>query len=721
MKVHASLRTLFLLLAIATAVQAKKEDDNNVAKDKEPPKVTNPPTIAITSSPTASPITSAPVASSPVSSPVDQPSAVAELTSASFEIKPYYIKFESNSLDPIVVNKEKLKETTEDQIKDYIEALPSDDVARTSFDDVKVIVKLSNERRRLRMLASTQTAEISGRIDFEGDTLPDKARVATILDQALKDSSFPLEVSRQGVTEGNTFVSVASEQEKPETETIGGKGNNGKTIGGIVGAFAVVGVAAFAFMQYKRRRIAKDDESYHAPKVYVEAERNSEGENFEIGLSPTFSVQESAIAGSSSKKKGFSMPMSTKVSSFSVAGNDDDFDAYSFDGSTGLGDNPNLGEQKLGEVLAMSGYTPSPVEVGATPSIAGVKDDASAFTFSKDYSFDSPSYFGGQSMAGQSMMSESIVTNGHSMTISEKKNTPKLTDNNNSDAESSVADGIEIEMEHPSDCDSESIFEGIQKETLSSKKEVPKSQTPTKKLDFETTSSNFKVNICETETDPVVNRTTQNFKAKAQKESKPLVESDNSVFSNLPKFAPMPWTNRQVQKVEEKHKVTITTEQSQPTFVRSQLPIQSATRPPPKKDDDSYSSYFSSDDEEGDVEKLLNEARGDLRKNDVKKQTSTPTSSSMRNTNPGYTSRVAYNRPFNQAMTSQPIQQQMQTSNAISPSNYAAEARRNRLARLSNKGNRHENPVEQSRNTRESISNQVASLRRARLQQRTRL
>ena len=93
----------------------------------------------------------------------------------------------------------------------------------------------------------------------------------------------------------------------------------------------------------------------------------------------------------------------------------------------------------------------------------------------------------------------------------------------------------------------------------------------------------------------------------------------------------------------------------------------------------------------------------------------------MRNTTPGYTSRVAYNRPFNQAMTSQPIQQQMQTSNGISPSNYAAEARRNRLARLSNKGNRHENPLEQSRNTRESISNQVASLRRARLQQRTRL
>lgn len=719
MKVHASLRTLFLLLAIATAVQAKKEDDKNVVKDKEPPKVTNPPTIVITSSPTASPNTSAPVASSPVSSPVDQPSAEAEVTSASFEIKPYFVKFESNSQDPIVVNKEKLKETTEDQIKDFIEALPSDDVVRTSFDDVKVTVKLSNERRRLRILASTQTAEISGSIDFEGDTLPDEARVATILDQALKDSSFPLEVSRQGVTEGNTFVSIASEQETPETQTIGGKGNSGKTIGGIVGAFAVVGVAAFAFMQYKRRRIAKDDASYHAPPVYVEAERNSEGENFEIGLSPTFSVQESAIAGSSSTKKGFSMPMSTKVSSFSVAGNDDDFDAYSFDGSTGLGDNPNLGEQKLGEVLAMSGYTPSPVEVGATPSIAGVKDDASAFTFSKEYSFDSPSYFGGQSMAGQSIMSESIVTNGHAMTISEKKNTPNLTDNNNSDAESSVADGIEIEMDHPSDCDSESIFDGIHKETL--KKEVPKSQTPTKKLDFDTTTSSFKVNICETETGPNVNRTTQKFKAKAQKESKAPVESDNSVFSNLPKFAPMPWTNRQVQKVEEKHKVTITTEQSQPTFVRSQLPIQSATRPVPKKDDDSYSSYFSSDDEEGGVEKLLNEARGDLRKNAVKKQTSTPTSSSMRNTNLGYTSRVAYNRPFNQAMTSQPIQQQMQTSNGISPSNYAAEARRNRLARLSNKGNRHENPLEQSRNTRESISNQVASLRRARLQQRTRL
>ena len=684
------------------------------------------------------------------------------------ELKKLYLKFESNDGSSIVIHSKGIENLAEDHLSQYItKSLEKEDPIRVAFKKSDITVQVSSARRKLRSLQETEAiVEIGGSITFDEKGAPDASLVEDLQEKAFAESWIQSDL--KGVVSSDSTVTVLNElptiaeEKKPvddEKETLGGGGNKtGGTVGGVVGAFAFVGVAAFAFMQYKKRKTDdKGNASYHAREVFVQvgSEYGHDGdEQLEAVMSPTFSVQESAASSINSVRKGYTMPLGSRVKSFtfkkntmSVGGDYDD--TYSLDGSTALGHNPNLGDKMLNQVLAMSSYTPDSdvtcLNDGTTPGrprtvhvapkmTSALGDEESVFTYSSDYGFDSPSVFGGMSVSGNSMVSESIRSHGRSLTIGEKRSFNARDNNVGGDQldDESSADGIEVAIDRLSEADSESVFseiDGIDSSDVpvpasrptQAKAAAKKSFTPTKTLNFAPRSKeDFKVNIVETE----------NAKKPTSKPTPATIKMEEPVAS---KKSLIPWSSRQVQRVEQNHKVTITTEPSAPTWVKSNYPIQAAQKAladDSSHGDDSYSSYFSSDNEEEVVSKLLRAAKEGSR------QTNNRTQQKLKSNAPAAKRNVVSNSVNFPIRSPRPVQhhqvipslspsakstgsptlstfeKELKTK-GISTTNYAAEVRKTRMARRSTKD---DNPREES--GKESISNQVASLRRARLQQR---
>lgn len=305
----------------------------------------------------------------------------------------------------------------------------------------------------------------------------------------------------------------------------------------------------------------------------------------------------------------------------------------------------------------------------------------------------------------------------------------------------SSGDGIEVAIDRECHADTAYVSKDIDdiQETLSTPTRTPPGQstssfTPARQLlNFSPMSSSkesYKVNIVETEQ-------AQNSKTDGRNiDPKP----------KLPKGV-----NRQVQRVEENHKVTITTEASNPTLVRSSFPIQSARNQeligPSKDDDDSYSSYYSSEDEQEAISTLLRNAREQVhQQNSSKNITSSssrinpvqsrvvkerlPDKDKQAMMNQSFPLRIAQQYPTNRN-TSKPSSmdafhaasskkkeiEHTIKAKGISTTNYAAEARRNRMARKAVSGNGFRNRDDDE----QPVAKQISSLRKARLQQSARL
>jgi hypothetical protein len=404
-----------------------------------------------------------------------------------------------------------------------------------------------------------------------------------------------------------------------------------------------------------------------------------------------------------------------------------------------LGQKPNLGDQMLGQVLAMSSYTPASEDSNLNSEISPGKprmilvgSNNSIDTYDKDCSFDSPSVMGGVSVSGNSMMSESITAHGRTLTIGNRQSFVNLNSSSKEEipSDDSSGDGIEVAIDAVSNLDVGSLSNGVltKNESLA---------TPTRTAPGENTSSFSPA------------RTTLNFSPKEKEDYKVnIVETEQALRSNsrIRKEDSKKKTyygNRQVQRVEEKHKVTITTESSNPTLVRSSFPVQSARAftSEDANDDDSYSSYYSSENEEEAISALLRSAREQVNQQNSsnsevvttfnENKTNVVTKSSKPAARNGmFPVRIAQQYPSHRTPTKSSStdsfylasSRKLHVENAIkskgiSTTNYAAEARRNRMARnavSSNKARRGDEGNELS------IANQVASLRKARLQQQTR-
>ena len=758
MKTLKPISLIFLLLiAVCTA-----------KKDKEIDKVT----LAPAPAPVQAPVE--PPTKAPVQAPANAPDGPSDGT-VTMKLKKLIVKFESNDGSPIIIDRKGIEQLAEDYLSEYItESLDKEDPIRDAFKEADITVEVASARRKLRSLQQTgAVAEIGGSITFDEDGAPDASTVEDLQEKVFTQSWLQSEL--KAMASGDPTVTVLPTN--GEEETLGGGGNKtGGAVGGVVGAFAFVGVAAFAFMQYKKRKTGKGDicdASYDAPEVFVGAEYGKDGdEHFEAVMSPTFSLQESARSVKSARavRKGYTMPRATRVNSFtskksgmSVGGDYDD--TYSLDGSTALGHNPNPGDKMLDQVLAMSNYTPASditclndgTSTGKTTTVlvhvvskmtSALGDDESAFPHSNDYEFDSPSVLGGgMSVSANSMMSENVRSNGRSLTIGEKKNF-NASDNNVggdlSDDESS-ADGIEVAIDRLSEADSESVFGDIDTPEVPAPATRPtlaiaavkKIFTPTETLNFVSKSEeDFKVNIVETE----------NAKKPTSMPIPAVMEEEEPVASMK---SLIPWSSRQVQRVEQNHKVTITTEPSAPTWVKSHYPTQAAQKAladDSSQDDDSYSSYYSSGNEEEAVSKLLRAAkergrqpgRQPIDRTQQKPIQQKPTQQNTKANEPAAKRNVVSSNVNFPIRSPPPVQHHQATSpslsfsakstgsptlkspyelksKGISNTNYAAEARRNRIARRTTKD---DDPREDA--GKESISNQVASLRKARLQQRSR-
>ena len=714
----------------------------------------------VTTQPTPSP--TSPITSVPTSAPVQVIDSSDENETITLPLTPVFVIFESSEDGAaIAIDRNKIQQTTETHIKDYTDLLTKEDPVRATFEDIDITVDIRTRstRRTLRSLQETGTiAEIGGSFIFDKNGAPNADLVQIFQNKAFADDSFLSSLKSTIDGDGDATVTIASEMpaDLNNTKRIGGKNKTGGAVGGTVAAFAAVGVVAFVFMQYKKRKASKSYEaaqSFEAPQVFVETGKGEDGnEHFEAVMSPTFSIEESA----KSENMGYVMPQGSRVKSFtsrksaaSVTGAADYDDTYSFDGSTALGQNPNPGDKMLGQVLAMNTYTPasdvtywkdegSPGEpkmiLVSSNMNSAIGDEESVFTHNNDDGFDSPNILGERSVSRNNMMKESYSAHGRSLSIGDKHNFIAMDNNHSGDkrGDESSSDGIEVAIDGNSEADSESLFGDINPDVLV--KPATEPSTLTKTLHFEPSKKmDFTVNIVETED----------------------AQNDKPVLKKTLR----PWSNRQVQRMEENHKVTITTVASTPTLVKNHYPTQSAQRAladDSSNDDDSYSSYFSTDNEEDDISKLLHDAKKNANRkgnsqakpisqnnrvssNSVKFPIRTPLPLQQQRASPKTpTSAQTWGSSLQQQRASPKTPTSAQTwgssstlsatkkkelsetmkSKGISTTNYAAEARKNRMARRAT--NNDDLRLGEELN-KDSISNQVASLRRARLQQRTRM
>ncbi len=747
---------LILLFGFDTFCNAKKE--------KEP--LTSAPTPNPTQFPSKSP-SPAPTKAPPVAPkpPTMQPSPP-EKETKEFLLDTFYVTFKSNDAS-FSIDKEALKKTTEAYFEAFLQ-IEDESLSRMlkSFDAVVEDVGPSRRRhyRRLarRLQESEAVAKVGGVVTFEDATITEE-EVLDLQTEAFSRSAYADTLISLGGTSVNVSFDMPSAPIPPASQRVGGGGQGGKTAGTVIGSFAAIGVVAFAFIKYKKRiRLeSKSREIYHSPEVIVEESSDGGIETFEA-TSPMFSIQDT-VKLDDSESKIFEMPSATRVRNFpkhsgiSISGHDD-FDTYSLDGSTALGQKPNPGDKMLGQVLAMSNYTPQSdisflnkdASTGRPAHVIriGSQDDSNT-TYTFDPEIDSPSVLG-SSLASTSMMSENFTAHGRSLTISNKENSPKRESTEDEDYTS----GIEITINKKSNDELESIdttddgwdnVAPLVQKNGEANITLPTTdanlRTPTRKLEFQDRAvERLGVQIVETEQANV---------------SRPIhVKRINKAGIGVK------WT--QVQRVEKHHKVTIITEASNPSLVRSELPTQAAgskryyevqdaskdrslLEDNSSHDDDSYSSYFSSDDEGDDISKLLKGVTNQTSQAGFNPTSKKYQQKSGRNNSSGISKKTGVQNAFPPIRT--PVQQRTSPrsppssgnsrgsaaispfkqqevnetikSRGISTTNYAANARRNRMARNAATINSSRHAREDGTG-KESISNQVATLRRARLQQRSR-
>lgn len=354
---------LFLFLGLCFLLALANAQGGN--KNKEP----KPPEVPETPSPTFAP-TKAPVVVPPTGA---NPPSIRFVTRdlGSFQVI-FKARSESTRLEIDRVKMNAVAETTfTDHITANAEKTIKDSYVGSSFNSEEVV----NSSIRFRRLQDTTLSEVrfelTGTATFMEKGAPSEDEAKNLLLDAFSDgSNYVSALSADGAYTGNVGVSL----EYPENERIGGgKGNLGGTVGGVVAAAAVVSLAAFGFIKYKRRK-TKDEVSYKMPEMIVE-----EGESsFEI-LSPE-EMRSNDISSTYALTPQLSTGYSIQERNTSFIKGQDHDDDFSFDGSAALGNGETAGDKMLGQVLAMSCYDPvnSPESEGV--STAQVDDDIAAYT-----------------------------------------------------------------------------------------------------------------------------------------------------------------------------------------------------------------------------------------------------------------------------------------------------------------------------------------------------
>ncbi len=381
------------------------------------------------------------------------------------------------------------------------------------FRSIEVTISIVDSRRRLRRrnrrrtreLNETseggQTLEITGVVAFDPVGVPPPIRMDELRDEAFLGVEYSNALEKEGVY-GNDVRAIISSTDprdninnSPDNKGEGANGqqdnqvseteivnatdnvntNQSKNVVNTIVPILVVliagSIAALLFVQYKRRKVVREgklsssrgtssakneNDEYSMPHVIIEeggeggvgtsSAAGGESSGFELmspSMTTTYSIQDSWYQNRNKST------VSRSRRSIGTTDDHDDLDAYSLDGSSGLGQTPNQGDRMLGQVLAMGEYIPANrldlegsghhVDASAEYSDAaasrkpalirvvstlssnhhGEEDDPSVFTYSNDYCYDqeTTSVLGGESLGGNSMMSETLSVYGRKMTI----------------------------------------------------------------------------------------------------------------------------------------------------------------------------------------------------------------------------------------------------------------------------------------------------------------
>ena len=799
-----------LCTSTSNAKAWEKDKKKKPDKTKEPTTV---PSFAPSFSPSKTP------SRRPTKAPVKAPSSIDSTAGleVTFNLQTFLIKFESASdSDSYSINEKDLESVTEGHFATYIGS--QEKGIKDAFVRSIISVKMQSNRRTrsLRYLEGNEVvAEVGGAVTFKnGDGQSPSITQDLVTNMQTQAFNEEYASALTDMTKGKASATVViSETSIPNTspdnvpvgnkngnDSGNGNGNGGRIAGSFIGSLAAICLLGGLFVKHKKRKISNKTATkseYHVPEVIVREGGEETGvESFEAVMSsPTFSIQQDA----KHDKKGFKMPLATRVRSLSAkrtgvsvtgsvvsASAHDDLDTYSLDGSMALGKNPNLGDKMLGQVLAMSNYTPAsnvtclnhnqnhnptPTSNGRPTHIVRViskhsinGDDVSVFTYSNECDTSVlGSVMDGVNLTNTSMMSETLTTHGRPLSKDERES-PQAQDGNMKDE--CETDEVEATIDRPLEAGSDSeesadCFDNLTPAPIIAEnmpdEKIIEAKSPTRKLIFEPIRkawSDFGVNILETEkAGPIM----------IPIEKKSEVQLKPPDYWNEGKIG---GAQKQVQRIEKQHKLTITTKASRTSIVKSKYPIQAQSKSTSKKsemnrvnwntegqslldedssyDGDSYSSYYSSGDDDDDVVKRKRNIQTNLSRRlpSIKIQHKNLERESIANkrravvTNGVFPIRPpeqSWNAPRSPTSicskgsrgiaTIYPHKQQEVNetirSKGISTTNYAATARRNRMARKMSSSNGDRLSVEDD--GKDSISNQVASLRRARLQQRTRI
>lgn len=616
---------LFRILWVCFVVTLTNAQGAN--KNKEP----KPPEAPLTSPPTSAPTKAPSVIVIPPTSANPPTIRFVNRGLGSFQVV-FKAKSESTRLE---IDRVKMNAVAETTFTDYItsraDKATKESYVGSSFNSEEIASGPVRFRRLQDTALSEVRFELTGAATFMEKGAPSEDEAKNLLLDAFSDgSNYVSALSADGAYTGDVDVTI----EHPENERIGGGGNLGGTVGGVVAAAAVVSLAVFGFIKYKRRK-TKDNVSYKMPEMIVE-----EGESsFEI-MSP-----EAKRSNNMSSTYALAPQLSN---AYSIQDRNTSFlkghihdDDFSFDGSAALGNDETTGDKVLGQVLAMSSYDPVNTS-DWSDGVSMARDDEIAYALGHEYDSSPANHMGTQDRARYQSHS-----NG---------------------------DGIEVQFD-----ESQSKPKTVVNDTITSATEAPKAKI--------------------------------NFYGSAR-----VVQTEKAIEKG-PTFVsvPKPTTEYPVQMARS-----------------SEGLAHHYSEADAESDDDSYSSYASSDGEIDIFDNIANASEFQKEKDSVviprNKQSIPPSSRqevdeySLRPKqvmSEKSTSRLPVSTLRNSAahVERQNVVQQTIKAQGVSTTNYAANARRTRLEQQRTRVAGARSTATSSQANNEPLSSQVASLRKARLQQ----
>lgn len=352
--------------------QRRRLQGGAAAKNKKPPPPPPPPPPPVTPAPTKAP-TKAPVPPTPPASLVTR------------DLGSFQLIFKAKSQDTVVnIDSNKLELVAESTFSDYISFNANSAVRAAFISSTFEATDKTSGSIRLRRIQETTINEVryelTGSAVFLENGAPTQDEAKSLLTGAFSDGkSYAASLSADGAYSGDVDLNL--EYPNGGNETIGGGGNVGGTIGGVIAAAAVVSLAAFGFVKYRKHK-RLDDASYEMPEVVV---KEGDG-NFEL-MSPGFKPEQK-VSPDYAFTPQFSTLSSVQGRNNTISRKQEHDDDFSFDGSAALGNDVTAGDKMLGQVLAMSSFDPVNTSHITDGFFSPMSVDTSAYTLGNEYIVD---------------------------------------------------------------------------------------------------------------------------------------------------------------------------------------------------------------------------------------------------------------------------------------------------------------------------------------------